>query len=448
MAKILISFLGVGRTDRSRVYNTARYRLEEFEMETRFIADFLIQAVKPEKVYLFGTPKSMWEEVYSTFSKKWNNYDTQNEDHFFNYVLTSTKDTEIHEPSFFQLLSDSSSGITILPKLIHYGLNEKELKINSEKILSIGTEINPKDEVYIDITHAFRSIPMYSLLLVGLLRQLKGLKVKDIYYGMHEATSEVGYTPVVSLFPLIQLFDWITAAKSFNDFGSSRGLIDLMKQNNINVNAIKTTRKWAICQQINDNKAYKEASFEFVKELTRLDPKVIPSELKLLTPYLQYFPSRLSAEDVEWKRLVLLSKHNQKSDNIGLAVLNLWEAIVSRFEDIFEVKVNNDYEVYRKISKFLRGFISPDDQRLIERLVKPDIQIFFKNCQKLSLVRNAVAHGNAILNDENIKSYNEIDYPRLIADIGDLLDNISKQLHDSAWNDGRLILKQIFKDLK
>lgn len=72
MSKILISFIGTGRNDRDgkakREYRTARYRMGDEEVETSFVAYALRKFVKPDKLFLIGTPRSIWEEVYRAFS--------------------------------------------------------------------------------------------------------------------------------------------------------------------------------------------------------------------------------------------------------------------------------------------------------------------------------------------------------------------------------------------
>jgi CRISPR-associated Csx2 family protein len=434
--KVLISFLGVGLPGRE--YRTAKYKLDETILETKFIADFLMQTIKPDNVYLFGTPKSMWEEVYAGFSAKFNTYDEEVYTKFFNFVLESNSKTKIQEDDFFAHLSTVYSGITIIPKLIHYGLNNEELKNNAEKILSIGSEINKTDEVYIDITHAFRSIPMYALLLVGFLRQLKGINVKDIYYGMLEASSELKYAPVVSLSPLIELFDWISATGSFNSFGSPKGIIDLMNNNNIDKDTINAAQKWAYARQLNDNKTIKDATLGFVKKLDNLNEEEIPSELKLLKPSLIDFPDKVSKQEDEWQRLLMLARHNLESDNIGLAVLNLWDAVISRFKDVFDIKGKLNHENYGKISRFIRGQISSDDIDVIKALNYENIDIFINRCAQISELRNSIAHGNELKKEV---------YTHLVKSLREHWKYMSKELGNSFWGDKKETLKKIFKSI-
>lgn len=74
MAKILIATLGTGQLkddDTSiREYREAVYRFLDSgkTYKTSFIAAALSDHLQVDKLYLIGTSKSMWEEVYRYFS--------------------------------------------------------------------------------------------------------------------------------------------------------------------------------------------------------------------------------------------------------------------------------------------------------------------------------------------------------------------------------------------
>ncbi|MDD2360670.1 MAG: TM1812 family CRISPR-associated protein, partial [Syntrophaceticus schinkii] len=74
MAKVLISSLGTGPPDSnntsSREYRKAVYKFEgsDKEYKTSFVATALSEHLEVDKIYLVGTSKSMWEEVYRYFS--------------------------------------------------------------------------------------------------------------------------------------------------------------------------------------------------------------------------------------------------------------------------------------------------------------------------------------------------------------------------------------------
>jgi len=74
VAKILISPLGTGPAENNdiskREYTEAEYKFQDSgkTYKTSFIAAALSDHLQVDKLYLIGTSKSMWEEVYRYFS--------------------------------------------------------------------------------------------------------------------------------------------------------------------------------------------------------------------------------------------------------------------------------------------------------------------------------------------------------------------------------------------
>ena len=86
------------------------------------------------------------------------------------------------------------------------------------------------DELYFDVTHAFRSIPMFSTILFNYAQLLKGTKLKAVHYGAFESLgpafelrkkplNERGIAPILDLMPIAKLQDWTMAANSFLKYG-------------------------------------------------------------------------------------------------------------------------------------------------------------------------------------------------------------------------------------
>lgn len=96
------------------------------------------------------------------------------------------------------------------------GKNKDELWEIFEKLLEC---VDEGDEVYIDVTHGFRSLPMLMLVAVPYLRLLKKVDVKAITYGAFEAKNADGSVPVFDLTDFITLMDWTNAARNFVNYG-------------------------------------------------------------------------------------------------------------------------------------------------------------------------------------------------------------------------------------
>lgn len=83
-------------------------------------------------------------------------------------------------------------------------------------------------EVYFDLTHAFRYLPMLVLVLGNYAKFLKNITVKGISYGNYESRTD-DEAPIVDLLPLSVLQNWTHAAADFLENGSVSRLVELSK---------------------------------------------------------------------------------------------------------------------------------------------------------------------------------------------------------------------------
>jgi CRISPR-associated Csx2 family protein len=131
-------------------------------------------------------------------------------------------------------------------------------KVNFEPILNVPTgitetdvwdvfdaiyeQLEEKDEVYFDITHSFRSIPMLCMVLLNYAKYLKNITVKGIYYGAFEVLGPAWYVknnmpvedrnaPIVDVTRFSMLQDWSIAAGDFATYGNA----DRLQQNSSEV---------------------------------------------------------------------------------------------------------------------------------------------------------------------------------------------------------------------
>lgn len=85
-------------------------------------------------------------------------------------------------------------------------------------------EMEEGDELYIDLTHAFRYLPMLVLVLSNYAKFLKNVTVRHLSYGNYEGRDKDGRAPIVDLLPLTKLQDWTTVAADFLNNGYADGL--------------------------------------------------------------------------------------------------------------------------------------------------------------------------------------------------------------------------------
>jgi CRISPR-associated Csx2 family protein len=116
--------------------------------------------------------------------------------------------------------------VVLNPQDIPSGRNEEELWQIFNKLT---TSLSAGDEIVLDITRAFRSIPILALLAVNFLRTAQSLEMKHLLYGAFDARENAtGRAPVFDLTPFLSLLEWVTATAQFIRTGNGQALAELL----------------------------------------------------------------------------------------------------------------------------------------------------------------------------------------------------------------------------
>ena len=254
MSKILISFIGTGTLlpdgRAQRDYRKALYKLGDEEVETSFVAYALKQFVKPDKLFLIGTPRSMWEEVYRSFC---DHPDDNVWAELCEWCEKANMDTQVEIlPHKEDIEAAIGEGSKIFP--IRYGINEAQIQENIDIILGLRAYLEDGDEIVVDITHSFRSLPLLIMQLILYLKQINSPKVtvSHVYYGMLDIIRDLHYAPVVDISSMIRLSDWITGAFAFKLNGSSAQATKLLKEEKGGMSAATLLGKFSNVLSLND----------------------------------------------------------------------------------------------------------------------------------------------------------------------------------------------------
>lgn len=167
--KVLVGFIGKGNYQET-LYSFAGNQPQKSKLVLQVINDH----INPDKIYIIGTEESKWEFVEEIFSKE--------------------KDYE--------------------KVIIPFGYNEEEFWTIFDTLLDLNIE---NSELYIDVTHGFRSLPFFISVALTFFEQVKSVNIKGLYYGIFETKDEV--KPVVDLLPILHLSKWINAYTLFGHYG-------------------------------------------------------------------------------------------------------------------------------------------------------------------------------------------------------------------------------------
>lgn len=121
-----------------------------------------------------------------------------------------------------KVLIDMGLEEMICPISIPEGENVTEIWDIFTKVFDI---LDEGDELYLDITHSFRYLPMVLLVLCNYAKFLKNISVKSITYGNYEGRNkETNEAPIVDLLPISLLQDWTSAAADYIKSGRTNEL--------------------------------------------------------------------------------------------------------------------------------------------------------------------------------------------------------------------------------
>lgn len=215
MPKKYISFLGTG------IYQECKYRHDDYTSEkVRFI-----QQANLDKLFNHDKTFGPEDKVVILLTEK---------SEQLNWVDGGQKDRETDEPLKDKETNEPLKGL----KTCIDNLNlpaEVELKKNTPvgnseaEIMEIFTilydSVDEGDELYLDITHAFRFMPMVLVVLGNYVKLLKNATVASITYGNYEGRDEdKNEAPVIELKQLSVIQDWTLAAGQFINCGSAEDL--------------------------------------------------------------------------------------------------------------------------------------------------------------------------------------------------------------------------------
>ena len=336
MAKrILLSFLGTGPIDnelrKTRAYKPANYKISNRVYEDKnFIADALIEHYNPDKTVIFGSVKSMWEELYLNQSKQ---IDENYWEYLFSQVEKLGKDSPCESINLTQL--NKELGPKLKGRLIHYGYTEKQIWNNFKIISDELSRFKEESEIYFDITHSFRSIPIFALMSIiySNLAIGKNFSIKGVFYGMLEMSKEMvtddgkEICPVVDLSSLVKMQDWVMSVNNFKTSGNGKELANLLAKERQDTGTVMANLSNSI--SLNFTQAAEDAMDKFLQYENH---KFSDPAKMAITPIMNKVKELKRAESHAEFQLNMAEWHASNM-NYGNAYITLIEAMIRHGAD-------------------------------------------------------------------------------------------------------------------
>lgn len=397
MSNVLISFLGTGPNEKGidniRQYREATYRFNDgASIKRSFFAAVMNDYYDIDRIILIGTVHSMWEEAYRQFSAD-ESFDMDYYVELADFCEKSTHKTAFGAfPDLDRLKRSIGNNSHIL--LVHYGISEEEILQNQQIVLGLESLLENGDNLYVDITHSFRSLPLFLLNSLIYIQQVspKHISIKRIAYGMLDAIRELGYAPVVELNSILDTTDWIIGAYSFREFGNAYRIAGQVKESDPDLS--NRLIRFSDAMNINYLSALKKQS-----DIQSLRNKQYESVLAsmVLTPIVDDFCRTFGNPSTEptYRFQINLANWHFKHHNYASAAICAAEAIVTYICTLS--KLNSEDMQCREMSKqYLRGIVPPSG------ITNPERCRLLKNpYKKLVRIRNTSAH--SIENERSVK---------------------------------------------
>lgn len=383
--KILISFLGTGSLEKkeSRIYKKANYHLGDNDLgEHTFVAAALEKHYGIDSTFLIGTVHSMWEEVY-----RWHRENKSlpfDDDVYLEIAEGCEKANHLSDLSIpHKEAVEESLGNDSKVVLIKYGITEDEVRENINIILGLERFLKSGDELIIDVTHSFRSHPLFMMNLLFYLQNVskKKINISHIHYGMFEMSKELTFVPVLELKSIMEINNWITGAYSFSQFGNAYMISNLVEQENKSVSTI--LGDFSNMMNLNHLYAIRSAAQKLTGIKNTNYGTSLPS--MIINPIVDDFISEFQPNKKIKDSLFQLKVARWQLDHrkYAQAFLTLSESIVSLVCE--ENKIDTGDFDNREYAKAALGYQNADNSLKCDKQLKD----LYKKIRKL---RNATAH--------------------------------------------------------
>lgn len=412
MAKILISLLGTGKSAKNdnnkNNYTTTTYKFEnnnKLYRNQQYATNPIIEKYKIDRLFLIGTSESMWDNINEIYS--------DNDDSDYAYKILEKKENADIDDCFLQPLNDKiskklpgSECFVVLP-----GDNQEELWGIFEKFQKIIENLSEQDQLYLDITHLFRSHSIMSLIVAEFGKIRAGFKIKGIFYAMLKK-DEASVIIDVSIF--YELLSWGQAISNLKNYGNSFELKKLINTNIDDKNISGKFNQLSDAISISDMRSLQKSINSLSQTIDNFKTssnKILP----LIASDLEDFFNRFKNQSLPEFQLNL-SKWYHENKNFSMAYMCLAEASVSIM--CKKEKLDDTNKDNRKEAKDI--LFSWSDYKNNKKLSTKEIEIG-KTFKKINNIRNNIAHNLPASNSSSKSSPNDSiknldDYIKVIAE--------------------------------
>lgn len=223
--KVFISFLGTNN------YVECKYKFNDnVSKPVRFVQEALIEHIckdwsEKDKILIFCTSKESTGELGSKEINWLDKNDTDNKEFGLKHML----DDLFKQCEFKAQIEEID---------IELGFSETEIWNIFDHVYQ---KLEAGDQIYFDVTHAFRSIPLFSVVLFNYSKFMIGTQVKMVVYGAFEKLGpafkvkelpvDERIAPIVDLTNIVRLQEYNQIASGLKEFGKVKPINTILNEN-------------------------------------------------------------------------------------------------------------------------------------------------------------------------------------------------------------------------
>lgn len=382
MAKILITLLGTGNKAKgdntNNNYELVDYFVEDKIYEKRsFLSSAIVEHYGIDKIFTIGTKQSMWDNLCEFYEV--NENDT--------FKILELKEKELLSEDKLQELSNAidkklgNNGSKCF--IIENSESSDEIWQMFEKMLHILDEVDDKDELYFDITHLFRSVSVFTMIIAEFAQITRDIKISGMFYGLFKKDTP---SVVVDLSIYFEFLAWTRAIKSLKDYGNASELLKLLESSNQDKEIVNSFKSFAYSLSISDMGELQN-SIEVLKG--KIDKFVSNNNpiVRLISKDLLEFIDRFGKiKKEELARFQFeLTKWYSQNNNHAMAYITLAEASVTaicesnKFDTLSMEGRKKAQNILFEYNKWSNGY-------------SKEIQKIGDTYSKINNIRNNIAH--------------------------------------------------------
>jgi len=390
MAKILITLVGTGKKakgdEEKNEYEGTDYLVENKLYDNKkFVSSAIIEHYNIDKTFIIGTDKSMWDNIADYFDA----------DEEYIFELLDKKEKRIEQSDLNKLDNYIDKHLDFKGSkcfVVEDGENEEELWSIFDKFIEILNQINENDEVYVDITHLFRSLSVMSVVMLEFGQIYKDFQIKGVFYG---ALNKNGPSKVINLSMFFELLEWARALDNLKRYGNGFDLLKLLEQSNQQKEIINSFGDFSYALGMSDIGKLQNA-IKILKGKMDIFENHNSNIIKIISHNLKDFINKFHKIDDLAKFQLELAWWYRENKNYSMAYMTLVEASIS----LMCQKNNLDSTDYDDREKAKKIFWEWGDYRNATK----EQQKIAKTYKKVNAIRINIAHKTSSKNSASQSS--------------------------------------------